>query len=77
MSDLVVRPAAPDEAKVVAGFVHALVDELSGGQGPSRAEMCQTADLVLNDKRVIALLAEQQGEVLGLLVLNECVAIYA
>ena len=77
MPNPIVRHATPQDAAAVARQVHALLDELSGGMAPPADAVLDTTRSVLASGRVTALLAEQQGQTLGLLTLNECMAIYA
>lgn len=77
MLTITMRRATPDDVAAVACHVHALLDELSDGQAPTLDAVTATARNVLASDRVIALLAEQDGTAIGLLTLNECMAIYA
>lgn len=77
MTVISTRKAGIDDADVVAGFVHALLDELSGGKAPEPGTILRNTRLVLADDRVIAVLASSDGDPVGLMLLNECTAIYA
>lgn len=61
----------------MSGFVHALLDELSGGQAPAIDFIRTTAETVLADAGVTAVIACADDEPVGLMVLNECTTIYA
>lgn len=61
----------------MSGFVHALLDELSGGQAPAIDFIRTTTETVLADAGVVAVIACADDEPVGLMVLNECTAIYA
>ncbi len=75
--DLSIVRASPQDFKTVAGLVHALLQELSGGKATPIGELEETAQVVLSKYGVFALLALSEGPPLGVVVLNECAAIYA
>ena len=75
--DLSIVRASPQYFKTVAGLVHALLQELSGGKATPIGELEETAQVVLSKYGVFALLALSEGQPLGVVVLNECAAIYA
>lgn len=71
------RRAEVADAVTVARFVHALLDELSGGKAADIETVTQNAETVLADAGVIAVIATVNEEPVGVIVLNECTAIYA
>ena len=75
--DLSIVRASPQDFETVAGLVHALLQELSGGKATPIGELEETAQVVLSKYGVFALLALSDGQPLGVVVLNECAAIYA
>lgn len=77
MSTISTRRAAPADTAIVARFVHALLDELSGGKAPEIETVEQSARTVLAEAGVSAFIACADGEPVGAMVLNECAAIYA
>lgn len=77
MTGTFVRAADQDDTATVAKFVHALLDELSGGEGPSLEWVTQRAQAVLPKESVSAFIAFIGDEPVGVLTLNECAAIYA
>lgn len=72
-----VREAGAEDADTIARFVHALLDELSGGAAPPVNEVAERALAVLARPDVHAALAVVDGEPVGAMTLNECAAIYA
>lgn len=74
---LSIRRAESADVALVARFVHALIDELSGGEAPALAAVTESARMVIADPGVIAMIAHMDAEPAGVLVLNECTAIYA
>jgi len=66
-----------EDIAVVAEFVWRLLDELSGGEAPDLAKVRTTTQLVLQLESVTGLLALVDETPVGLLMLNECAAIYA
>lgn len=77
MPDIVIERAGAEEAGAVAGLIHALLDELSGGKAPAPEALAEAAGRVFADGRVVPFLARSGGEPVGVMMLNECVAIYA
>ncbi|WP_065330323.1 GNAT family N-acetyltransferase [Tritonibacter mobilis] len=75
--DLSIVRASPQDFETVAGLVHALLQELSGGKATPIGELEETAQVVLSKYGVFALLALSEGQPVGVVVLNECAAIYA
>ncbi|MGX8009907.1 GNAT family N-acetyltransferase [Mesorhizobium sp. ORM8.1] len=65
------------DAETVARFIHALLDELSGGKAPTPDFVKQSAATVLANAGAVAVIASEGGEPAGIIVLNECTAIYA
>ena len=77
MTTLTIRRAGLADAADVAGCVHALLDELSDGKAPEKARVQAFAEEVLASDRVVAVLAMMDDTPVGVLTLNECMAIYA
>lgn len=77
MSRPFTRVATPDETEIVARYVHALLDELSGGKAPAIEQVTRHTRDVLGSDRVVALLALHDDGPVGVMTLNECMAIYA
>ena len=75
--DLSIVRASSQDFRTVAGLVHALLQELSGGKATPIGELEEIAQVVLSKHGVFALLAWSEGQPLGVVVLNECAAIYA
>ncbi|NIZ60729.1 GNAT family N-acetyltransferase [Sedimentitalea sp. CY04] len=69
--------ATSDESELVARFVAALLTELTGGELVDPAELEPTTSRLLGRDDVIGILAYDQGEPVGIIMLNECAAIYA
>ncbi|MGR3615577.1 MAG: GNAT family N-acetyltransferase [Paracoccaceae bacterium] len=57
--------------------MHALLDELSLGQGPDLNDVSEVAARVLEEPSLAAFLAYAGAEPVGVIVLNSCCAIYA
>lgn len=57
MAAISVRPAQTAETMTVACFVHALLDELSGGKAPAAETILRNAQVVLAERSVVALIA--------------------
>jgi GNAT superfamily N-acetyltransferase len=72
-----VRLAQGEDAATVAGLVHSLLDELSGGKAPAVEEIVERAETVLSGTGVVAVIACVGDEPIGVMTLNECAAIYA
>ncbi len=77
MSECFVRKAEKDDTATVAKLVHALLDELSHGEGPTIETVTQRAQVVLAKESVSAFIAFIDNKPVGVLTLNECAAIYA
>ena len=71
------REIGVEDVAVVAKFVWRLLDELSGGEAPDLAKLRTTTQQVLQLETVTGLLALADETPVGLLMLNECAAIYA
>ncbi|SOZ37728.1 GNAT family N-acetyltransferase [Cupriavidus neocaledonicus] len=71
------RRAEVADAVTVARFVHALVGELSGGKDLGMEAATRNAETVLADANVVAVMACAGDEPVGVIILNECSAIYA
>lgn len=74
---ITVRRATVDDGPIVAELVHALLDELSGGNGPDSGRVAADTKTVLTSDDVTALLAFDGAVPVGVMTLNQCVAIYA
>lgn len=74
---ITIRTATGNDAEAVSDLVHALIDELSGGKAPAPAVMAATARDLLAGDAVFGLLACDGDVPVGVLMLNECAAIYA
>ena len=72
-----VRLAHDNDAATVARFVHALLDELSGGKSPGIENVTLVTETALSDPSVVAAIAFADDEPVGVMTLNECAAIYA
>ncbi len=74
-----IRTATVSDAKMVAGLVLALLDELAGNQPGeyTLAELTHTATGFLHEGAIMALVAEEAGKPVGVVVLNPCVSLYA
>ncbi len=77
MTIISVRLAQGEDASTVAGLVYALLDELSGGEGPGVEEVAERAETVLSGTGVVAVIAFAGEAPIGVMTLNECAAIYA
>lgn len=65
------------DSRLVAGFVAELLKELSGGEHYDPDDLLElTADLLAREE-VVGLLAFDGDKPLGLIMLNQCAAIYA
>lgn len=71
------RETTPKDATLVAAFVHALLSELDPGSNVSRSQIEATTKLLLSESAIVAILAFDNETPLGVIVLNECAAIYA
>lgn len=74
---IVTRRADTADVAIVARFVHALLDELSGGMAPSLGVVSRSAQAVIADASVVAVIAGVDEEPGGIMVPNECAAIHA
>lgn len=72
-----IRQVGTKDAEMVAGHVAALVAELSPGYRPDPDAMTATAAELLASGAVTGFAAEDGGAILGLVMLNECAAVYA
>ena len=63
--------------KIIGQFVHDLLQELSQGKGPNCTTVCEYAATVLPIPQVRACIAFEGEKPLGVIILNECAAIYA
>jgi GNAT superfamily N-acetyltransferase len=74
-----IRKAAASDAQAVVGLVLALLDELSGSEPSaySAGDLSTLAATLLETKDLSAVLAERNGEPIGVVVLNGCASLYA
>lgn len=70
------RVSATD-VDAVAGLIHELLDELDDGKGPSRSEVRATTGLLIDNGLALGVMALVEGEPAGVLMLNQCAAVYA
>lgn len=71
------RKAQAEDVETVADFVHALLEEISGGNAPNRQSVIMNARSIIAQDSVVAFIAFTGEAPVGALVLNECMAIYA
>ena len=76
-SKTAIREASSGDAALVAKFVHSLLDELSSGGAPALPDLESAAEAVLRDETVHGLLAFLDQAPVGLVMLNQCAAVYA
>lgn len=69
--------ATEEHADVAAALLHDLLNELANGNGPTFSELQETAERLLGEGLVVGLIAMSKGDPIGILMLNECAAIYA
>ncbi|MBR0664941.1 GNAT family N-acetyltransferase [Roseomonas hellenica] len=74
---MIIRPASAADAGIVAGFVDALLVELSGAPSRPEARLRMAAELLAGDDRVFGFLAFAGEAPVGVIMLAESVAIYA
>ncbi|WP_245227286.1 GNAT family N-acetyltransferase [Parasedimentitalea maritima] len=74
---IVIREVDSDDVEIVSTFVGYLLAELTGGDAPNAVALKQTALEVLANNSVTGLLALRGETPVGLIMLNECAAIYA
>lgn len=74
-----IRLAESSDAHVIADLVLALLGELSGNRpsGYTQPSLATLASTLLKEEAIVALLAENAGEALGVAVLNPCASLYA
>ncbi len=72
-----VKPLTETDGPSVSEFVYLLIDEVAPGSEPDRSDMALTADEILPLDTVSGFLATLDAKLLGVIVLNECAAIYA
>lgn len=71
------RWARAEDSPIVGKFVYALLAELSDGKGPDEATVQGHAKALLDGQQVHACIAFEEETPVGVIVLNECAAIYA
>ena len=74
---VIIEVVLPQHAQTVARFVFALIDELADGKGPNLETVLSNTKTVLGNDKVFGLLASTNAMPIGLIMLNECAAIYA
>lgn len=72
-----IRSVDPEDAPQVAAQIAALLTEFAPDAPADAGRLIETAKTVLALPSVTGFLAEEAGEPLGLIMLNECAAIYA
>lgn len=77
MEDVEFLHIGPEHAEIVGELVHALIDELSDGQADTWQHYRDTAVLVLQLPGVTGAIALKAGRPVGVILLNQCAAIYA
>ncbi|MFQ5551999.1 MAG: GNAT family N-acetyltransferase [Gemmatimonadales bacterium] len=75
--DVSIRVLERKDAPVVAKLLHELLHELAKEDGPSLATLQRTAEDVLGSDSIDGVLAFVEDEPVGVIMLNECMAIYA
>lgn len=76
-TNCVVAEARVEDAPIVATLLYSLLNELTGGHGPSRDDLTATARDLMASGLVTGLIAFRDQEPVGVVCLNECAAIYA
>lgn len=74
---LMIRQLGPDDAPVVAAFVARLLSELAPGGEVESAGLLPVARTVMEGGSVTGFLALRGERPVGLVMLNECAAVYA
>ncbi|AKS45173.1 Acetyltransferase (GNAT) domain-containing protein [Octadecabacter temperatus] len=69
--------ATVSDTLVVSEFIYLLIDELAAGAGPDRKTMEAATRQVLAMKGVTSIVATEGAAPVGVIMLNECAAIYA
>ena len=69
--------ATPDQSALVAKFVAALLTELTGGEGVEPSDLEPVAKSLLAREDVVGIFAFDGDDPVGLIMLNQCAAIYA
>lgn len=72
-----IKTVEVEHADIVAGFVYRLIDELASGKGPSLEKVSNDTRDVLTNDHVFGLISFKGTTPSGLIMLNECAAIYA
>lgn len=72
-----IRELTCEDAPVVAKLLHELLNELAKEDGPSLPTLQRAAEEVLRSDSVGGALAVSGDEPVGVIMLNECMAIYA
>ncbi|MGR3759105.1 GNAT family N-acetyltransferase [Roseobacteraceae bacterium NS-SX3] len=75
--DITIVPVRAEDAAAVSAFVAHLLDELTGGAGPGPQGLLPVARDVLAGGNVTGFWARAGGADIGLIMLNECAAVYA
>jgi GNAT superfamily N-acetyltransferase len=74
---LLIRQLTPEDAPVVASFVARLLSELAPGTEVQSAGLLPVARTVMEGGSVTGFLALRNDMPVGLIMLNECAAVYA
>ena len=75
--EVALRALGREDAPVVAKLLHELLNELAREGGPSLGALRSTAEEVLSRDSIDGALAFVEGQPVGVIMLNECMAIYA
>ena len=75
--DVSIIRATQEHADVAASLLHELLSELANGNGPTVSELQETSERLLGEGLVLGLIAMSEEDPVGILMLNECAAIYA
>jgi GNAT superfamily N-acetyltransferase len=72
-----IKPVDIKHADIVAEFIYYLIDELAAGKGPSLDQVSKDTEVVLKNDHVFGFVSFEDTSPTGLIMLNECAAIYA
>ena len=75
--ELLIRGVTSDDVEVISDFVGRLLEELTGGNTSDPLALRRISQEVLGIETVTGLLAFEGQSPVGLIMLNECAAIYA
>lgn len=69
--------ASTIHADIVANLLFHLLNELDNGKGPSFTEVQTTTKRLIDGELVVGMIAFIENQPIGVLMLNECAAVYA